>query len=645
MWYSTRFKLIASFVGVAFFVGAVSLIIGGQLLYQAVLNEARNRVRLDLNAAREIYSTRLKTIKSPLSIAAIEPAFHVALEQGRIEELQRRLDSLARFADLDFLGIAGTDGTTICRIGPPSPEKGGETTNPLARMVLERMVPIAGSVVLSREFLTAENPELADRARIRVIPTLKALEEPTREETSGLALAAAIPVIDKNGMLGVLYGGLLLNRNETIVDTVRDTVFQNEIYNGRNLGTATVFLNDLRISTNVLTSEGKRHIGTRVSEAVKKHVLERGKSWTDRAFVVNDWYITAYEPVEDVSGARVGMLYVGILEAKYNDIRRKALSVFIGITLAGMTLAVGLAYAMANKIMRPVDRLIEASHQVSEGNLSPNIGPIAKDEIGLLQKTFAKMLTSLEERDRRSRAESEHRLLQSEKQASVGRLAAGVAHEINNPLTGVLTYTYMLLRRKDLGDDIRSQLEIVATSTERVRKIVKGLLDFSRQTRLDRETTDINRLIRPTIALMENQALLKGVTITFSPGDRLPFLTIDRSQFQSVLLNMILNALDATDHGGRISVSTGISLSAGEQGRRGVEIAISDTGCGISNEDLDKLFDPFFTTKEVGKGTGLGLAVSFGIVQRHGGTIRVKSEVGKGSTFFICIPVEEQAEP
>jgi len=360
--------------------------------------------------------------------------------------------------------------------------------------------------------------------------------------------------------------------------------------------------------------------------------------------VVSDWYITAYEPLVDIFGERVGMLYVGVLEAKYADMRRKALTVLVLIIMAGMALAIGLGYFLANKIMSPVHRLIKASQRVSEGNLSPEIGPISNDEIGVLQNTFKDMIVSLEERDKRRREESENRLLQSEKQASIGRLAAGVAHEINNPLTGILTFTRLLLRNRDIGDKSRSYLQKIAESTVRVRKIVKGLLDFSRQTELDREPTELNRLVGSTISLIENQALVRGVGIAFEPGENLPVVTLDRGQFQGVLINIIINALDATEAGGNITVSTGISLSASDAGRKGVEISVADTGCGISPEDLNKLFDPFFTTKEVGEGTGLGLAVSYGIVQRHGGTIRVQSEVGRGSAFTIWLPVEEWSE-
>jgi two-component system, NtrC family, sensor kinase len=645
MFYSTRSKLIASFLGVSILVGAVSLFIGGQLLYKAMLSEATNRVNMDLNAAREIYLSRIKTIRCPLSITSMDPAFRKDLKERDIPKLIPRLKIVSQQAELDFVGVVRKEGETLCGVGKDSLRcKSVEIVNPMAELVFERMVTVSGTVILPEEFLSAESHELADRARIKIIPTERSAPRQGDEETSGMAVAVAVPVFEESDFIGVVYGGVLLNRSTQIVDTVRDAVFKDEVYEGKNIGTATIFFKDLRIATNVMTPDGKRAIGTRVSKEVKENVLDKGKRWTDRAFVVNQWHITAYEPIEDIFGERVGMLYVGLPEAKYKDMRRKAISVFILITLAGILLAIGLGYIVANKIMKPVNRLIKASNEVSEGILSPDIGPVSKDEIGVLQKTFKDMTKSLKERDRRRREESENRLLQSEKQASVGRLAAGVAHEINNPLTGVLTYTHMLLRRKDIDDDIRSDLQTIVESTERVRKIVKGLLDFSRQTKLEREPTDVNLLIKTCVSLMENQALLKGVSVHFHEGENLPPVTLDRSQVQSVLLNMIINALDASSAGGSINLYTATGLSAGDSAKKGVEITIADAGVGIAQKDLDKLFEPFFSTKEVGKGTGLGLAVSYGIVQRHGGNIRVQSEVGKGTRFFIWLPIEGEVE-
>ena len=228
-------------------------------------------------------------------------------------------------------------------------------------------------------------------------------------------------------------------------------------------------------------------------------------------------------------------------------------------------------------------QLIEASKQVSAGNLNPAIDlrQAPKSEIGILQKTFQEMLESVRERYRRQKAESEIQLLQSEKQASIGRLAAGVAHEINNPLTGVLTFTHLLLRRKDLPEDVRKDLETIAQATDRVRKIIKGLLDFSRQTALYPEPLNLHNLVRSTVTLVENQALVKGILLKFEPGENIPPVTADSSQIQSVLMNILLNALDATDAGGSVTITSRRQSSPEKAGQKGVALAVADTGCGI----------------------------------------------------------------
>ena len=643
MIYTTRFRLISAFLGVCILVGGLSLLVGVQLLNKSVLNEATNRVRLDLNAAREIYNNVETRLRLALQIAGQERSCLEAVSLQDTEYLHDRLRVLAREMQLDFAGIVDPSGRALVRLNSPGDEEDGGALpgpgNPAALLCLEKRSTVSGTVIMDRQMLAAEDPALAEQARIELIPTPMAAPRTETEETSGMTIACAVPLYRDNTLVGTAYGGVLLNRSYEIVDRVRETVFRGEVYRDRSIGTATIFFKDLRISTNVMNSAGRRAIGTRVSEEVRNKVLGEGERWIDRAFVVNDWYITAYEPIVDIFDNRVGILYVGLLEAKYVDIRRNTLLVFVLITASGMLIAIAMGYLLSQRILNPVQRLIDVSRRVSAGDLSPQIGPISTSEIGVLQKTFREMLSSLRERDRSQRAESELKLLQSEKQASVGRLAAGVAHEINNPLTGVLTFTHMLLRRQDINQEIRDDLQTIADATERVRMIVKGLLDFSRQTKIEPEPTNINTLIEQTIPLVENQALVKGVIFCFDPGEDIPTRTLDRNQVQSVLLNIILNAIDATDKGGHINIYTRLTSAAGEG--KAIEVEISDTGCGIAAANLDKLFDPFFTTKEVGKGTGLGLSVSQGIIERHGGTIRVRSTVGEGSVFTISLPAEE----
>ena len=640
MFFSTRARLIFSFLSVALLVGAVSLIVGWQLLYGSVLNEAHNRVSQDLNVARVIYDDRVTAMEISLETTARGADFTTAMATRHRGVLQARLAYISRRWGLDFAGILLADGTVLSGMGPggePLPLTRG--TMPIAEAAWKARRTVSGTVVLEGALLEAAYPDLAERARILIRPDTDGPPGPPAEERAGLAMASAVPIMDGGRLMGILYGGMLLNHDSSIVDKIGGTVFRNEVYRGNPMGTVTIFFNNLRIATNVLEADGQRAIGTEASDEVTQRVLREGKKWTDRAFVVHDWYITAYEPITDIHGRRVGMLYVGVLEAKYRDVRENALWVFALITLAGIFFAIVLGCVLAGRIMHPVNQLIQASMEISTGNLYPDIGPICQSDIGLLQKEFKNMTEAIIRRDQAHQEESEKRLIQSEKQASIGNLAAGVAHEINNPLTPVLTFTHLLLRRTDLPEGVRQDLETIAVQTERVRKIVKGLLDFSRQSRLDMDALAPGVLLEECIGLMENQALIRGVTLDYNPEPPLPVLRIDRNQIQSVMVNILLNALDATESGGKIEI---VSRARNRDGVRGVAISVRDTGVGIAPEHMDKLFDPFFTTKEVGKGTGLGLAVSAGIIERHGGDIAVESQPGQGSCFTLWLPCDRE---
>lgn len=623
--HSIRFKLIASLIVVSLFVCLISVVVGGNMLFRSVINEANHRIQQDLNVARVIYDDRINAIRLALEIIGSTPEHEQEGSKNNLPTKQA-ISQLAKQLQLDFLGMTDGKGQILYQVGQDSDNNTGiQSKNPLINHVLNNQQLIAGTIVLNKEQLLFEDPSLRPRA-----------------EFDTMAIGVALPIFSNSTMTGILYGGFLLNEDTSIVDKIGETVFKNERYNGRNVGTATIFYNDVRIATSVKNPSGKRALGTVVSTEVAQHVLGEGEKWTNRAQVLNDWYIAAYEPIIDITNQRVGMLYVGILEAQYLDIRKNAFTIFAGISLVGVLIAIVLGWLFTGRIMRPVTHLIRASTEISDGNFSPDIGAISKDDIGRLQQKFLKMADALKEKEQRHKDEHETRLLQSEKQASVGKLAAGVAHEINNPLTAVLTFTHLILRRDDLPDEVLKDLEIVKTQTERVRKIVKSLLDFSRQSVIKPEPTDINRLIEDVVGLMRNQALIKDVNLSFQGANNLSTLTLDRNQLQSVLINMIINALDATPSGGGINIQT---MKGNNEDESGVEIKITDTGTGISAEDLDLLFDPFFTTKEVGKGTGLGLAVTAGIIERHGGTIKVRSKEGEGTAFTIWMPHRVNGAP
>ena len=236
--------------------------------------------------------------------------------------------------------------------------------------------------------------------------------------------------------------------------------------------------------------------------------------------------------------------------------------------------------------------------------------------------------------DRRQFIYLERQLLRSEKLASLGKLAAGIAHEINQPLTGVLTFASLLLRKFQNDEPTRKDLEIVVRETTRIRGIVQGVLDFARERPMKRAACKIEDIIDQTLGIVVHQKTFFGITVNKEYDSTVPELVIDSNLFEQVFLNIILNAANAMKSNGSLTIKTRLM----DDGN--VEVEFSDTGCGMPEELIDRIFDPFFTTKDSteGMGMGLGLAISYGIVRNHNGDIQVRSKVGEGSTFLSGCP-------
>jgi two-component system, NtrC family, sensor kinase len=253
---------------------------------------------------------------------------------------------------------------------------------------------------------------------------------------------------------------------------------------------------------------------------------------------------------------------------------------------------------------------------------------ITRFKLSMLSEAIAGQEDSLD-------AATRQQIVRSEKLASLGRLAAGVAHEINNPLTGVLTFAHLLRDKPNMDEQDKDDLDLIIRETTRAAEIVRRLLDFSRERPVMIQKLEINEVVRRTLQLIRNQKSFEGIVIVENLGQDLPEIDGDMNRLQQVILNLSLNACEAMPQGGTLTVVT--MQSEGE-----VRLEIADTGCGIKAEVMERIFEPFFTTKPVGQGTGLGLAVSYGIIQQHGGAIEVESEEGKGTKFIIALPVGKQ---
>ena len=307
---------------------------------------------------------------------------------------------------------------------------------------------------------------------------------------------------------------------------------------------------------------------------------------------------------------------------------------------------------------KPLQKLNAGTHELAEGNLGYQIEVSSQDELGELASSFNRMSLQLrsaneeivawaktledrvEQKTRELKRASAH-VLQVEKMASIGKMAAVVAHEINNPLSGILTYAKLLRKWIQRGEAETSKrgeaeqcLDLIAGESRRCGDLVKNLLTFSRTAPMNVETTNIGRVIERSVRLIQHQLELTGIRLILEVPEDLPLIQCDPAQIEQVLLALIMNAIDAMPRGGNLWLRASVPPTASE-----LSIEVRDDGSGIAPEILPHIFEPFLTTKEAGKGVGLGLAVSRSIIERHQGRIEAFSEHGKGTSFIVCLPV------
>ena len=629
-------KLVLSFLIIVVFISAIYMIVGVQLIRNRIVSEAQDKVRHDLNAARELYLSNLDQINSVVRINANRFFLQNALLSGEFGEAYHELQTVRQTENMDVLTLTDETGEVILRTSFFDHTGDDQSKNELVKAVMEYQVPISTTLIVSEDELNQESPLLASQAQINFIETPLARERDETQETSGMMLLAGAPIFDdENNLMGVLYGGTLLNRNFGIVDKVKETVYEEVQYEGKDIGTATIFQDDVRISTNVENEDGTRALGTRVTAEVYDQVVGHGQPWIGRAYVVNDWYITAYEPIRDIAGKIIGILYVGVLEDKYNDIQQNMVLTFSGITIAGVLVALIVSFFIARWILVPIFKLINASKAVAGGDLNTKVEISTRDELEYLAESFNAMALALKKRDDQLKEFATQKIMASERLALIGQLSANVAHELNNPLTGIVTYSHLILEDTEPNDPKKNSLEKIVGQATRCRDIIRGLLDFSRQRKPDKTLSNINTVMEQCLAFVEQQALFLNIEIIKNFQEDLPMMVVDASQIERVIMNMIINAAEAMEGEGKLILTT-----RSIQQNAFVELEFRDTGPGITEENIEKIFDPFFTTKDVGHGTGLGLAISFGVVKAHSGTISVESEPGRGTTFTVRLPVK-----
>jgi len=624
------------------------------------------KVNTDLSVSHDVFERIKRDYLNALGKTAESYNFRLQLSANNSNSIHEQIKQLKQENSFSYIHLLDKTGfvipqntTTIKRLPRQS-----SALDSAKLGIASSGVEIFNAVELQAEGLS-EQVILPIIATPRARPTDKLFED------RGMMIRALYPVVNQSGeVLAILDAGVLLNANFTFVDVIRDLVYGRGSLIEGSIGTVTVFLEDVRITTNVPIRPGERALGTRVSNEVRSNVLDQGNTWIARAFVVNDWYISSYEPIIDIDGNRVGMLYAGFLEAPFRQSLINALIVLILLFFVLMGLTGLVAVKGAKSIFKPLELMSSVVKATRKGR-QERIGRIdSEDEIGSLANEFDAMLDLLNERklllqkwaddleekvDERTfelkqknnelmntivvLRKTRQKLVVAEKLAALGELTAGVAHEINNPTAVMLGNLDVIIA--EMGDSlepVQDEIDLIVDQIYRIKDITNNLLQYARPDSYAgyMADIDINATIAETLKLVHH--FRSDIEYQFDLNLEASLLVnINQQELQQVFINLLGNAIQALPEQQGVIV-----ITTGDVGKGTVEITIEDNGHGMDQDMVSKAFNPFFTTKGQGEGTGLGLSISYGLIRRYGGNIEVSSQLMKGTKFVVrlhCEPV------
>jgi len=642
-------RLVAASLFVVLLLGGITVYTGSRLIDAAVRREAQRRTELDLRSAWAQINGQLEAIQETIGHIARTPESRRAFGGPASDEVRVALERERIRSRLDVLGACDPSGRVVLRTRPPYTTGDVRSPDPVVERALAG-TPHRGIVILHASELEREGDELRRRAFVAFVDTPHAKPRPQETESGGMMLWAAAPVADERGAtLGAVYGGVLLNRNWEVVDRIRHTVFGDDTYGGKALGTVTIFQWDVRIATNVKNAQGNRAIGTRVSAEVYDSVLENGRRWHERAFVVNDWYLSSYEPITDPADRIIGILYTGILERKYVDLRDRILRSFfvpVGIAIA---LSVILSVVVARTIARPISELVVASRRLADGDFAYRPQPPkSSPELNRLVEAYTQMACGIQQRDEELRRQN---LRLEESNAQLTQLNRNymdmlgfVTHELKNPLNSVI-FTAAALRdgyTGPLSEKQKENAERIVRNAKYLEEMIANYLSLSRiekgEMAVRARAIDLRSdVVDPMLAQVQSQIEEAKMHVENAVAGGIA-LVADPALLRIVLDNLLTNAVKYGRGGGRIEI-------AGAAADGQVCLSVWNEGDGIREENLPKLFGKFVRLDEPSakarKGTGLGLFISREIAEKHGGTLKAESQPGHWAKFTLCLPQQD----
>lgn len=574
-----------------------------------IIDRAEKQVLHDLRAARLVYNSELERITQSFRLVSFDEPFEQLKERMNLHYLER-----VSAGDIDSV------------------------QSDIVRAAFEQAAEIVGTRIISAEELERLNSGLKEKTLIKIVPTPRAMPTEKQELEDVMAKEYATPVFDENrNVVEVIYGGRIVNRDYSLVDRIKQIVFGSDIYDSKPVGTVTIFQGDTRISTNVQDENGDRAVGTRVSAEVFEKVIGQGQTWNDRAFVVTHWYKTAYEPIRNINGEIIGMLYVGILEKPFKDMASDIILLYVGIIGGVSVLAVVLAFIITGGVTRPLTDLLGATRKISEGDLGYKINtPVGVAEFDELALEFNEMSDKLNEREQ-SLKESNEKLTEANR--NYVELIGFVAHELKGILASAVLNAYALkegllglinFKQRKAIDSVARNLDYLTTT---VRKFLNlGVIERG-QLKANKTKINLNKdVFAVSLDTLAPQAAKKKLHIKNELPDELE-VSADGELMQIVANNLLTNAIKYSYENGNVTIS-----SVAGNGKCRVEVFNESNP--ISDDEAKRLFKKFSrlgneqTKKE--KGTGLGLYITQQIIQEHGGRIWVEPKE-RGNTFIFEI--------
>ncbi|MCQ8897150.1 cache domain-containing protein [Limnobacter humi] len=622
----------------------------GQAAYNKILI---SKVRSDLVLAEkefvDLQDTKLLALKAWADSAYVRNVLQK--NAGKLDDAD--LDGLRKQQEFSYVRFIALNG----EVSASSPSQAVYTVDPITLKEIRRRDSSRQVVLMSEDEMHRISPELAKLAAQPVVDTPNARPSDKTVEHRGLVLQFHHPQYMDGRLTGYIEAGILVNKNLSMVDNLNNLIYSPDTLLEGSFGTATIFLEDVRVATTVRRSDQTRALGTRVSEEVRETVLGRGQVWLERAFVVNDWYLAAYAPLVSPDGSRIGMLYVGFLEAPYAAIRKQLAVLFFLAVLSAMGVGSVMVARLVSGIFYPLRRMNYIMSRQEQGDTQARVGDLKRaDEFADLAEHFDALLDQLEQRRREleilnadldarvnERTADLHaanqklhqaveQLLAAEKLAVMGQLTAGIAHEFNNPLAIMMGHLD-LLRMSATPQDTQKTLRMLDEQIQRMRQIVQKLLQFCRPDEFASYTAslDVREVIQDSLLFAKSELSNAGAQVNLDfQASR--WVQISKTELQQIMVNLLINAAHAVETVNVESADVGeriIDIQTRDHdwgdGSEGIVVSVSNNGQAIEPERLPLIFQMFYTTKLAGRGSGIGLPVSRMLVQRYGGDLLATS--------------------